>query len=141
MNDTMTYDIFLVSLLYSKYCTEYSNLKDGERWDVAFLVYDIFKASKYFKQENVDHDYDMLYVDIVLWLDSIDWSYHVACECGHWEQMPADMPRHKMQTWEWLKNSDMDVTAYYKCPDCGTTQRSEIIPDFDINYKTSKTTI
>lgn len=131
----MNYELYLFIMLYRQYCTEFDSLEYEEQYEVAPMLQKVFLDSK-FNDPNRD-----LYTCIALWLDSIDWTYHITCGCGHWEEMPADMPRHKTQTFKWIKNSDLNATAYYKCPDCSTTVRSEIIPDFGVGYKTKKTII
>lgn len=123
----MGYESFLLSKLFSTYCTEYANMDNYDQFKSTPKIWDEFENSEYYDK------YDDIEVNLIAWLDSIEWSYWVECDCGHWETMPADMPRHKIQTLEWLKNSDLDATAYYKCFDCGETVRSEIVPDFDID--------
>ena len=80
-----------------------------------------------------DADKD-LHSCILEYLDSVDWWFYITCECGMWEEMPADMPRHKTQSFDWLQNCNITNTAYYSCPDCGTVQRSEVIPDFGLTF-------
>ena len=46
-------------------------------------------------------------------------------ECDQWEEFPADMPRDKSQTFEWVENTK-DNQALYKCPDCGEITESTI---------------
>lgn len=122
----MNYNTYLLTMLFIKYCTEFENLEYDEQFRLAPLIYKVFADSEY---NDPKRD---VYTCIALWLDSIDWAYAVVCDCGHWETMPADMPRHKIQTFEWIKNNDVQCTAYYKCPDCSATVRSEVVPDFDV---------
>ena len=43
----------------------------------------------------------------------------IQCECGNWEEFPADMPRDKSQTFEWVENIEDDQNqAVYRCS-CG----------------------
>lgn len=42
---------------------------------------------------------------------------YIECDCGEWEAFPADMPRHKTQTFTHIRNVD-DNEAHYLC-DCG----------------------
>jgi predicted RNA-binding Zn-ribbon protein involved in translation (DUF1610 family) len=52
---------------------------------------------------------------------------NIECECGQWEQFPADMPRDASQTFTWLENiENSDNDAHYSCPDCGTIVVSTI---------------
>ena len=46
-------------------------------------------------------------------------------ECDNWEEFPADMPRHKSQTFEWIEDTENNQ-ALYKCPDCGEITESTI---------------
>lgn len=47
----------------------------------------------------------------------------INCECGEWEQFPADMARDKSQTFTHVANKDNNEAAY-KCP-CGNTVTSK----------------
>ena len=46
----------------------------------------------------------------------------------NWEEFPADMPRDKSQTFEWIENTKNNQ-ALYKCPDCGEITESEIVTE------------
>ncbi len=51
----------------------------------------------------------------------------IQCECGNWEEFPADMPRDKSQAFEWVENIEDDQNqAIYKCY-CGALVVSTII--------------
>jgi len=47
----------------------------------------------------------------------------IECDCGEWEQFPADMARHKSQTFGHIENME-NGEASYKCL-CGTTVTSK----------------
>lgn len=52
----------------------------------------------------------------------------ITCDCGEWEEFPADMPRHHSQHFEWIENIDgEDNSALYKCPKCKSFGFSEIV--------------
>lgn len=54
-----------------------------------------------------------------------EWIRAVDCrKCKNWEEMPADMPRHKMQTFE-LVCITLDGRAKYKCLTCGRSTYSK----------------
>jgi len=123
----MTYQQFLLTAIFRHYCTEYANMEYDIQFEVAFKLWEIFEESEY---NDPSRD---LHTCIVLWIDSIDWRHNIQCDCGNWEEFPATMPRHASQAFDYVKNSELDATAYYKC-DCGVTNRSEIIPDFDYHF-------
>lgn len=124
----MTYQVYLLISLYRLYCTEFDNLEYDKQYEMAPSLFKMFEDSGY------DDPNKGLHTCISLWLDSIDWTYQIVCGCGNWEEMPADMPRHKTKTFEWIKNSDLDATAYYKCPDCGSTVHSEVVHPLGPKY-------
>ena len=125
----MTYEQFLLSLLYRQYCTEFANMEVEDQFHVTPLIFDVFKNSEYYGK------YPDLKTNIVCWIDSIDWKFFIGCDCGNTEEFSADQPRHHSMHFDWLKNSDLDATAYYQCPDCGDTVRSEVIPNFEVHYQ------
>ena len=47
-------------------------------------------------------------------------------DCDNWEEFPADMPRNKSQTFEWVENTKNNQ-ALYKCPDCEEITESTIV--------------
>ena len=49
----------------------------------------------------------------------------IQCKCGNWEEFPADTPRDKSQTFDWVKNTEGNQ-AVYKC-NCGAEVNSIII--------------
>ena len=49
-------------------------------------------------------------------------------ECDNWEEFPADMPRNKSQTFEFISPLDNNG-GIYKCPDCGSLCESEIVTE------------
>lgn len=120
---------YLVSCMYRTHCTEYANMEIEDQYRMIPLLWEQYKNSEYFNKYNDPQ------VNINCWLDSIDWRFFIECSCGSTEEFSADQPRHHVQFFDWLKNSDLDVTAYYQCPDCGYTVRSEVIPDFEVHYQ------
>jgi hypothetical protein len=46
----------------------------------------------------------------------------IECQCGEWEQFPADMSRQKSHTFDHISNLDTGE-AQYKCA-CGNTVAS-----------------
>ena len=54
-----------------------------------------------------------------------DLTRTINCECGNWEEFPADMPRNKAQTFQVVALDD-DNGAVYQCG-CGENVVSEII--------------
>ncbi|AGO47899.1 hypothetical protein Phi40:1_gp034 [Cellulophaga phage phi40:1] len=126
----MELELYIFSVIYSKYDTEFKNFSPEYQYTIIHRVYDLFKSSEYFPKGT---EHTSISSNIVSWIDSLDWRQTIKCECGNWEEFSVDESRYGSQSFKWIKDCAIDPTAYYSCHSCSQYVKSVVRPS-EIEY-------